>query len=732
MRKICVLFLFGWLLVACQAPNVQPTALAAVTPTPTFPAVATATPHPTQTSLPTVTRVVYTPPPTHTATVSSTPSPTLPTLDLKNPSTPVGVAADYQLKRWTAEEAHYLTKIMEKYLDGMRRLFLSGVTADSYYQKTFYPALAYQEAFLRYPADSRAHQWQLAGVINHSLNPEGSSDQLYPQFLLPALNSGQLLLTQEQLTAWFSQTPAEMEVRLELIPGRLNQHLLTLLPETGAVSFIIVEQDEQFTSYPIYNDLGNAYLHYVDTQWGDLTGDGQKELLLTIGTGSGNMIGGETYIYDVSQLPAVELTFGPQPLATKRDMVFKSLIAGPQGETYLELGGGNSFGCLDTVTSQYGWNGQWLEQLTFEATFRPEHPVICVDSAAFYLQHSRYSTLERQGFLRAYEQFVGDIPLMGTNFQGEPFAPDAQDKMRLMLAMSYLSVGDMASAQNYLNRIIHTPAMADSTWVEPAQVVLAEYQTITDSYSACLLAGELCPSLKTVLPLLGPQIPLTQFSQAIQLLTEWGVPVVEQGEFDIDQDGQREQWFTVRPRPVAPLELWLVTASNTHIKLLFVAEVQTSPLLASYRAEKQSLADNQPAAFTIGDGGAIFQLVRHTTTAKPFLASLYPTDFLPPSSGLKQYQAWMEALLAGADPAEVLAQLLAAAENPAFENSHEYEYFLGLTYELLGEEEKAVEAYFKAWQNCCDTFQFGPNEGRKIIYVNGFSLMAQAKLEKRP
>ncbi len=85
-------------------------------------------------------------------------------------------------------------------------------------------------------------------------------------------------------------------------------------------------------------------------------------------------------------------------------------------------------------------------------------------------------------------------------------------------------------------------------------------------------------------------------------------------------------------------------------------------------------------------------------------------------------------LLSGADPQEIVVQLQTLANNPNFESSNRYYYYLGLAYELLEDEDNAVNAYLLAWQDCCDTWQLAT----EVIMAKGFAVMARAKLEPVP
>jgi len=78
-------------------------------------------------------------------------------------------------------------------------------------------------------------------------------------------------------------------------------------------------------------------------------------------------------------------------------------------------------------------------------------------------------------------------------------------------------------------------------------------------------------------------------------------------------------------------------------------------------------------------------------------------------------------LFSGADPATIRQALLAVQKSGDFNckkpDCAEFAYLFGLTYELTGDAQKAVDAYLELWRKYPD----GP-----------YTLMARAKLELVP
>lgn len=78
---------------------------------------------------------------------------------------------------------------------------------------------------------------------------------------------------------------------------------------------------------------------------------------------------------------------------------------------------------------------------------------------------------------------------------------------------------------------------------------------------------------------------------------------------------------------------------------------------------------------------------------------------------------------------QIMISLDQLATETDFEPSSEYYYYLGLAYELSGDEANALNAYLQAWQTCCDTWQMGPNE---IILISPYAMLARGRVEPVP
>ncbi|MCP5100756.1 MAG: hypothetical protein GY943_34840, partial [Chloroflexi bacterium] len=173
---------------------------------------------------------------------------------------------------------------------------------------------------------------------------------------------------------------------------------------------------------------------------------------------------------------------------------------------------------------------------------------------------------------------------------------------------------------------------------------------------------------------------------------------------------------------------WVLAASDVRAKAMFVDTVETlNPPLLLHTASYPPATDT--FQFTIGND-AIYNFIRRLRDMEPYVVKLHASEpYIPEQPPEKAaLDSAIDDLLDGTDPQEILTRLQALADDPAFEPNNRYHYYLGLTYELLGDEENAVNAYLLAWQDCCDTWQLA----EEIVTANPYAIMARAKLEPVP
>lgn len=668
--------------------------------------------------------------PTHTPEPTLTPTPTrFPEL-LLTPDAPPADTTAYSLVQWSPDHAQNLALLMEAYKDEMGRNFNFSITEDTYYSSFLPASLAYAEARLKFQNDNRIDYWHLAAIANRVMSEFDTDSQLYQDLIVTKLNKGEIAI--ETLGKWFAQYETEYLLQidpLQPLPGYKNSYLLSIYSDynIGNTTFWLLETEDGFLTYPLFNNLGATHAAHYEWEIVDITNDGIDDLLISAFYHSGNIFGGESILYDLSSIPPKQIGFGPETTSARRNSSSTSSQTNENGKVEVQISGGGLVSCPPSFTSTFRWNGQWLDLVDFEISDDEAYFPYC--SFTFEGNNWRGLTeLEQNKMLQWFHSEFGDIQLTGTDDwrTNEPFLPDAQDEYRFLFAMNHAVLGNVEESQNYLNLIINTPSIPESQWVEPAETFLSIFHSPQDVYKACRATNLSC-DLQLAVERVASTLSLSMFEDAIEQLVGLGVPVVANGRFDFDNDGTPEHWFIVQHQPGDDYELWVLAASDEHLKAIFVDTVANlNPTLLLQTTGDPTATDT--FQFTIGND-EIYNFIRRLSDREPYVTKQYtyePYVYQPPPEEAALDNA-IENLLAGTNPHDVLTEMQDLTAFPDFEPDNRYYYYLGLTYELLGDEDAAVNAYLQAWQDCCDTWYDG-----RLATANPYAIMARAKLEPVP
>ena len=731
---LTTILLMGGSLGACRTAPPPPTPTR--DPLPIVQLFPSYTPTATLTHTPTATSTATAEPPSPTPTATNTPRPThTPTATslfstiLLTPSTPAAEAT-YVLRDWSADHADALGTLLEAYHDRVfGQIFWGGPTEHIYYGWFIYVGLAYEEALRRYPTSPYRTHWQGGSAINQVIGgyPETqetamAKSELFQQLVINALDRGEVSLDEADLQNWFGTYPSPYELELLPLPPHIdfpNRYLLSITtqPNLGETTFILFEAETGFQAIPIYSNLGNYSSARYFTQLGDLTHDAYPELLLSLGSHSGSIIGGDLAVYDLLSHQPQALRIDPQNMVELfRWRKGGEIQVAPDDTTQLIIQGGDVSLCYEWYEAVYRWNGQQFEAESIHIT-----DVGPADSCLYTLRQVDLGRLEREAILQAYADTYGDRKPVEPSWVTEgAFPPDVLDQFRFNLALNHALLGQQAEVQDYLGRILATPSISASRWITPAQTFLENYQTADDTYHACTAAGELCDHA-FVFQVMAQQWPAAEFPQLSQTLRARGVPIVGEGSLDLG-DAWPYRWLAIRPTNTLTTEMWLATTNAHRIHLL--------PLGATTQIAPPTITMSGTVALLPLADGELYRVARNTSANSPYLSQYYYATSsweqppIPPF--VVQYQQLLEAFWAGADAAETAAALSQLAADPTFVSPRGYHYYLGLAHELAGDEPAAVAAYLQAWQNCCDVYTFG---GPEFTMPNPFAIMAQAKLK---
>jgi tetratricopeptide (TPR) repeat protein len=287
------------------------------------------------------------------------------------------------------------------------------------------------------------------------------------------------------------------------------------------------------------------------------------------------------------------------------------------------------------------------------------------------------------------------------DLEGNAYPLDARDEWIYRLGVYYALIGDYDKSIDYLSEIVQNPSNSLSRWIEPAEDFLLKYQEPEDVYKACINAKFCNPdyALDTLIKSLSVQ----EFNDVMQILWDNQVNILSSGYFDFDKDGTKERWIVVRHRPLEAMKFWILAADKTGGKGLNVGEVMNIPPTIEYLDRafiEENDVSSEPIIFI--DSKIAFQMKRMGIGSEAYVIYIplrkeYPDKF---ALGL----AHAENTLFTGEIEEANKQLLGLQEYPGLlcENTwscDRYYYLLGLSEELLEDENQALLAYVVLWRN---------------------------------
>jgi hypothetical protein len=343
-----------------------------------------------------------------------------------------------------------------------------------------------------------------------------------------------------------------------------------------------------------------------------------------------------------------------------------------------------------TVSHVYDWNGQAFEFNTARYELNPVPELLSFCSLV--VEHSA-NVWGVETTIQLMETILPTWPPEST-VNGDPFPEDALDEWRYRLALYHAMLGNEAQALGYANAITSNPATPDSSWILPAQEFLAAFQTPRDIYRVCLPSRFCDP--RFAFQGLVSTLPADDYPRAPEILKEAGVTIRASGFFDFDNDGETERWIVLRHQPGAELEFWILAPIDTGLKALFVDFVESDQLGISYLEPL-----DEPPVVLIGQE-LTFRFEKQGANREPSVFHITPQPIFSADRtklALDQVEA---ALLSGGDPAQARDELVKIEQSPFFTCSYllcpRYLYLLGLSHELAGDEQQAVEAYLELWR----------------------------------
>lgn len=662
-------------------PTLQPSATHSRTPSPsptiTLSATPSRTPRPTWTLQPSKTI-----PPSSTATATRTPT-RIPTLGA---AVPLADNIRYRLSAWDAS-------------DTQRMIDLLQVKAELENTPEWYLGLAnaLREALLRHPSllETVHWQWQLASALAHANDPLAA--QQYADLIQSAVASGQVRV--EDLPAWFLQHEAELALALHPLPtqpGELSRRLVEIHSQ-GSAYLVLVETPAGAQVFPLLTDFHFDTPIQTSFLLADLTNNGIQELALYQTSTSTELTLLPPHIFSLASLPPAELPIQQQTpfnFNMEAEVTYQALEQSG-ANTGLHMTAIFFPICPVQVTRTYQWH-----QTQFTATplvFAIDPGTTVSGYCETVIDHAALAWGAETALTLAEPLLPVWPPEQDPN--GKPYPADASDGWRYRLGMYQALAGHATQALSYMNAIVTSPTVADSTWIRPAEQFIAAYQSPEDLYRACQ-AAPTC-NLHLAIQTLARSSGLDDPSDVLEYLRLAGMETRVSGYFDFDGDGLADRWMSVRPRPTDKLEFWvLLCAPQGGVQAFFIQIYEVNQPEPFYAAEP-----SQPPVVQLENGkGFIFQrLAGDEEISLTFVDVGYTLPGIIPD-GITQNQ---QALLSGADPAQVIRSLLALQASPRFLGDcralsicDEFYYTLGLAYELNGSDEMdTLGAYLYLWRD---------------------------------
>ena len=669
-----------------RAPNA--TASVALLPA-TETATITLTPTVTRTPRPTLTPSI-TPTASETLTPSITPTPPgPPTL---TPARPVP-GDPYKLVDWDAEQADNASALMNDYPNTLLITGTGGLSDDAYYDSFFYATVAEREALLRFNDAPQQPRWTWSLAYNLARTGDPLAGQAYADLITKALNQGEI--EPDELVDWFQENEPRLELRLTPLkpPTGFTGSYLLEVRGPGSAFMRLLETPGAYQTLVLTSGFDFPNAPAAGTVVSDLTGDGFDELAIAYDPPY-TLTLENPLVFSLGEVITPTLDFRPSDDPFKVGIEFSNTWTAANNEK-----GSNDLvfesrffpACPVTVRREYSWDGNHFTFVQAEYDVNPQPMTF---SLCRYLVDHAASQWGPQAAIQIMEPLLGDWP-PETDENGDPYPADAKDEWRYRLGVYHALLGEIEAAGEYFSGIVEQPTVPDSRFIEPAQAFLDAYQQPEDIYKACLPSAFCSPT--QAMDYLLNQYPLPAGQDPVKFLTDNGMVLRAQGFFDFDLDGQGERWITLRHRPLEKLEFWILAPEKDGVKGLVWGNLDTNAPNLSY------LDDEQIPPIVLSNGTDPFMLLRDSDTAEPYL--FYPE--LPkfyPNRFQNRVDELGNQLLSGEDPEEIRDELLDVIEELGLPckvtwTCDSYYYYLGLAYELAGNDRLATETYKLLWDN---------------------------------
>ena len=651
-----------------------------------------------------------------TATATPFPTATRTVIPTFTPATPAGGAnVSYNLQEWTPDQADLLIDQISSQLIAIEGdpIYSSVYGYSAYMDMYRYLVFAEMEALLRFPNAPQAESWHwdlcfnIAFAYHYAESPEALELPCYAELIENGLNSGRTDIS--GLSSWFvaheSRFPFEVTSHTPP-PGYTSSHVISL--NASAILWLL-EKEGNFRVFGLRSSMFFFRESGSKFQLLDLTGDNYPELVLYFSRATCCNSFSQQFIYELSsgtpKLLSLEHLNG---ISTHTTSEYDSYITALEAST--ELPGllfKGHYGA-DALTQpcnlreydKYYWTGDQFELV--ETWFGIDQPGK-YDNKEFC--QFVIDTAKEQGELNVAVKVIGDARISDPEATG--------DQILYRLGEYHARLGDVDKAKDFFTQAIAFAATSnesDAKWVKAAQIFLDQYQDASDYYEVCSQIVQ-C-GMRGALEQLITEIEPDSFLEAHSLLEASGISIKSNGFVNFDAEGDIEQWLVVQHPKTLNREFWILVKGSERTYGLFVAEISTN------KPELKEFHGSSTYALMTSDGESLFSLEKIDFSGRPYVLTheviqnydpLMEDDYLRRYLVEKPLDDLISRLMTGSNPAQIRDLLIQLDQSASFDckgtgRCDQIQYLLGLTNELLGDEQAALNAYLQLWKEYPDSF----------------------------
>jgi len=613
------------------------------------------------------------------------------------------------LQEWTPTQADFLVDQIAGYLSSIENNpEYAGVYGYSNYLEQYkYLAFIESEALLRFPDAQQAESWKwdlcynLALSYQYAESTEAPELPCYSKLIASGLNTGKTDIT--HISDWFRANESRVSFKINSTdppPGFTSSHLILL--DNNAV-LLLLEKNGVFQAAGLMSSMFFFRESQLNYQLIDLTGDNFPELVLDFDRAYCCGSASVQFIYNLSLGSPVQLSFLnlggiSSSVGSEYDSSITSLKDDGKAGLLFKSNYGNPLDepCNLKKYDKYFWNGSQFELVDTWFGIDPPDEYDEKELCQFAINLATNPT-----------ELLVIVQSIQQNHPSETSA--YREIIYFYLGEYYAQIGDWEKANEYFSLVVAEPGDNTSEWKKSAQQFLDNnksgysFYLLCSKISQCNIQNALRQFIETTKP--------ESFPLIIEKLNEIGVPIKNTGIYDFDGDGIFEQWLVVQHPGNQEKEFWILVRGNTKIYALSIAGITEN------KPEIINFINRGKNTFELSQNGrTIYSLEKLGISGQPYILVAEQPSNTGDSNEPPYYSQtiWAQAIediaskvLTGSDLAQENKILLSLENSKVYgcENyaCDELYYLLGLTNELLGEKQAAVDAYLQLWKNYPDS-----------------------------